>query len=152
MTPPVDEQDDHRLDSFTLFVAGDVMTGRGIDQVLPHPGDPRIYEPYSTSALDYVKLAERTSGPIPRGVDDTYIWGDAVAALDRAAPDLRIINLETAVTRRGTPWPGKGIQYRMHPDNIPCLTAAPGNDPVAPAAVQAQHGAPRGRRLAMCDA
>ena len=73
MTPPVDEQDDHRLDSFTLFVAGDVMTGRGIDQVLPHPGDPRIYEPYSTSALDYVKLAERTSGPIPRGVDDTYI-------------------------------------------------------------------------------
>jgi len=66
MTPPVDEQDDHRLDSFTLFVAGDVMTGRGIDQVLPHPGDPRIYEPYSTSALDYVKLAERTSGPIPR--------------------------------------------------------------------------------------
>jgi len=100
------------------------MTGRGIDQVLPHPGDPRIYEPYSTSALDYVKLAERTSGPIPQGVDYTYIWGDALAALDRAAPDLRIINLETAVTRRGTPWPGKGIQYRMHPDNIPCLTAA----------------------------
>jgi len=124
VTPPVDEQDDHRLDSFTLFVAGDVMTGRGIDQVLPHPGDPRIYEPYSTSALDYVKLAERTSGPIPQGVDYTYIWGDALAALDRAAPDLRIINLETAVTRRGTPWPGKGIQYRMHPDNIPCLTAA----------------------------
>ena len=108
----------------TLFVAGDVMTGRGIDQILPHPGDPRIFEPYSRSALDYVRLAERTSGPIPRQVDYPYIWGDALTILDEAAPELRIINLETAVTRRGTPWPGKGIQYRMHPDNTPCLTAA----------------------------
>jgi len=24
----------------TLFLCGDVMTGRGVDQVLPHPGDP----------------------------------------------------------------------------------------------------------------
>ncbi|HEY8157335.1 MAG TPA: hypothetical protein VIF10_01405 [Methylobacter sp.] len=23
-----------------LFLCGDVMTGRGIDQVLPHPGNP----------------------------------------------------------------------------------------------------------------
>ncbi|HHO67557.1 MAG TPA: poly-gamma-glutamate biosynthesis protein, partial [Gammaproteobacteria bacterium] len=29
-----------------LFLGGDVMTGRGIDQVLPHPGDPRIHEPW----------------------------------------------------------------------------------------------------------
>jgi poly-gamma-glutamate synthesis protein (capsule biosynthesis protein) len=57
-------------------------------------------------------------------VEFTYIWGDALAAFDATAPDLRIINLETAVTRTGTPWPGKGIQYRMHPDNIPCLSAA----------------------------
>ncbi|MGR9037177.1 MAG: twin-arginine translocation signal domain-containing protein, partial [Gammaproteobacteria bacterium] len=28
--------------TMTLFLCGDVMTGRGIDQVLPHPGDPRI--------------------------------------------------------------------------------------------------------------
>jgi hypothetical protein len=26
----------------TLFMAGDVMTGRGIDQVLPYPSDPVI--------------------------------------------------------------------------------------------------------------
>jgi poly-gamma-glutamate capsule biosynthesis protein CapA/YwtB (metallophosphatase superfamily) len=124
MTPLTGEQDKHAADAVTLFVAGDVMTGRGIDQVLPHPGDPRIFEPYSSSALDYVRLAERTSGPILRPVDFNYIWGDALAALDAAAPDLRLINLETAVTRTGTPWPGKGIQYRMHPDNIPCLSAA----------------------------
>ncbi len=111
-------------DAVTLFIAGDVMTGRGIDQILPHPGSPRIFEPYCRSARDYVRLAERTNGPIPRPVDFAYIWGDALALLDEAAPDVRIINLETAVTRRGEPWPRKGIQYRMHPDNIPCLSTA----------------------------
>ena len=30
----------------TLFLGGDVMTGRGIDQILPHPSDPFIPEPY----------------------------------------------------------------------------------------------------------
>lgn len=29
----------------TLFLCGDVMTGRGIDQIQPFPGDPRLYEP-----------------------------------------------------------------------------------------------------------
>ena len=31
-------------DTLTLFLGGDVMTGRGIDQVLPHPSDPRLVE------------------------------------------------------------------------------------------------------------
>jgi poly-gamma-glutamate synthesis protein (capsule biosynthesis protein) len=123
--PRQNTQPDKQLpDTVTLFVAGDAMTGRGIDQVLPNPGDPEIFEAYSSSAHDYVQLAERASGPIPRPVDFSYIWGDALAALEAAAPDVRIINLETAVTRSGSPWPDKGIQYRMHPDNIPCLTAA----------------------------
>jgi hypothetical protein len=30
----------------TMFMCGDVMTGRGIDQVLSHPSDPIIHEPY----------------------------------------------------------------------------------------------------------
>jgi poly-gamma-glutamate synthesis protein (capsule biosynthesis protein) len=118
------QPEQHARDAVTLFVAGDVMTGRGIDQVLPYPGDPHIFEPYSRSAYDYVRLAERAHGPIPRPVDFNWIWGDALAALDRAVPAVRIINLETAISRRGTPWPQKGIQYRMNPDNIPCLTAA----------------------------
>lgn len=108
----------------TLFLCGDVMTGRGIDQVLPHPSHPRIYESYLKSALDYVQIAEETNGPIPRPVDFTYIWGDALAELSRVAPDIRIINLETSVTVSADYWPGKGINYRMHPQNIPCLTAA----------------------------
>ena len=30
--------------AITIFLCGDVMTGRGIDQILPHPSDPTIYE------------------------------------------------------------------------------------------------------------
>ncbi len=107
-----------------LFLCGDVMTGRGIDQVLPHPGDPTLYEPYMTTALGYVQLAERANGRIHRPVDFGYVWGDALQALASAAPDVRLINLETAVTRSNDYWPGKGINYRMHPDNLGCISAA----------------------------
>ena len=108
----------------TLFLCGDVMTGRGIDQVLPHPGDPRLHEGYATSALDYVALAEKAHGPIPRPVAFDYVWGDALAEWARVKPDVRIVNLETAVTRRDDWQRGKGIHYRMQPANVPCLTAA----------------------------
>jgi poly-gamma-glutamate synthesis protein (capsule biosynthesis protein) len=107
----------------TLFLCGDVMTGRGIDQILPHPGDPRIYERYMRSAKGYVALAEKVSGSIPKPVDFAYIWGDALEEFDRARPDVRIINLETSITKSDNR-AFKGIHYRMHPDNVPCLTAA----------------------------
>lgn len=110
--------------SVTLLLTGDVMTGRGIDQVLPHPGDPRLYEPYVKTAIAYVELAESANGPIPRPVDFAYVWGDALAELQRVRPDVRLINLETSITKSDDPWRGKGINYRMHPDNLPCLTAA----------------------------
>jgi poly-gamma-glutamate synthesis protein (capsule biosynthesis protein) len=99
------------------------MTGRGIDQALPYPVDPRIHEPFMKSATGYVELAEAESGPIPRPVDFSYIWGDAKGEFERARPDLRIVNLETAVTK-SEEWLPKGINYRMSPENITCLTAA----------------------------
>jgi len=108
----------------TIFMCGDVMTGRGIDQVLPHPGDPIIHEPYVRSATGYVELAERTNGPISKPVSFSYLWGDALGVLERVNPDLRMINLETSITTSNDYWRGKGIHYRMHPKNIPCLTAA----------------------------
>lgn len=77
-----------------------------------------------TSALRYVELAEEVNGPIPRPVGFAYVWGDALAELERVAPDVRIINLETAVTKSDDCWHNKGINYRMHPENIPCITAA----------------------------
>ena len=44
--------------SLRLFLCGDVMTGRGIDQVLPHPGNPMLYEQCVCDAREYVDLAE----------------------------------------------------------------------------------------------
>lgn len=100
------------------------MTGRGIDQILPHPGDPRLREPYVMDARSYVELAEAESGWIPRPVAPSYIWGDALEELEAVAPDARVVNLETSVTLDGEFWDGKVIHYRMHPENIACLTAA----------------------------
>src|SRR5213079_3106404 len=100
------------------------MTGRGIDQVLPRPLNPRLYEPHISDARAYVELAENANGPIPRPVDFDYIWGEALPELRRAEVDLSIINLETAITTVETPWPGKEIHYRMHPRNMDCLSVA----------------------------
>src|SRR5213080_802456 len=100
------------------------MTGRGIDQVLPHPLNPRLYEPYLSDARAYVELAENANGPIPRPVGFDYIWGEALLKLRRAEVDLSIINLETAMTTVKTHWLGKEIHYRMHPRNIDCLSVA----------------------------
>jgi poly-gamma-glutamate capsule biosynthesis protein CapA/YwtB (metallophosphatase superfamily) len=107
-----------------LFLCGDVMLGRGIDQIQRHRSDPRLHEGYVKSALGYVELAERASGPIPRDVAPEYVWGDALAELERAQPHARIINLETAVTTSDAAWPNKGIHYRMHPGNVDILSAA----------------------------
>jgi poly-gamma-glutamate capsule biosynthesis protein CapA/YwtB (metallophosphatase superfamily) len=107
----------------TLFVCGDVMLGRGIDQILPHPSDPTLYEHYVGSAIDYVHLAERAHGPITSPCSFDYVWGDALADLNTTQPDARIINLETSVTTSVKPEP-KGINYKMSPGNIDCIKVA----------------------------
>ncbi|MFI2412067.1 CapA family protein [Streptomyces sp. NPDC018947] len=108
----------------TLFLGGDVMLGRGVDQILPHPGDPALREEYVRDARAYVDLAERANGPIPRPVDFRWPWGEALPVLAHAAPDVRLVNLETSVTSDGDFAPGKGVHYRMSPANLPCLAAA----------------------------
>jgi hypothetical protein len=42
-----------------VFLCGDVMTGRGIDQIMPHPCDPQLYE-------DWVQLSWPQSSPSTR--------------------------------------------------------------------------------------
>ena len=108
----------------TLFMCGDVMIGRGIDQVLPCPSDPRLHESYVKNAIRYVELAQSVNGPFPTPVDVSYPWGDALDELERVMPDVRIVNLETAVTVSNHYWKRKGINYRMHPENILCIKAA----------------------------
>jgi poly-gamma-glutamate capsule biosynthesis protein CapA/YwtB (metallophosphatase superfamily) len=109
--------------SLRLFLCGDIMCGRGIDQVLAHPCSPELYEAYMRSAEDYVLLAEQANGNIPRRNGPAYVWGVALGAFERLQPDARIINLETAVTRSNEPV-NKGINYRISPENALCLAAA----------------------------
>lgn len=108
----------------TLCFLGDVMLGRGVDQVLPHPGDPELREPYIGDARAYVEMAERASGPVPQPAESTWPWGESLKVLDAMAPDVRVLNLETSVTRHDAFEPGKEVHYRMNPANLPCLTAA----------------------------
>ena len=107
-----------------LFLSGDVMLGRAIDQILPYHNDPVLYEDYIRDARGYVRLAEDANGMIRKPVSCDYIWGDALQALDDVNPDARIINLETSITQQGAPWKNKYIHYRMHPRNAACLATA----------------------------
>lgn len=111
-------------DAVTLFLCGDVMLGRGVDQILAHPCDPGLREPYVHDARDYVRLAESVSGPVPAPVPPSWPWGEALRVLEATAPDVRIVNLETSVTGGGTFATGKEIHYRAHPDNLAALAVA----------------------------
>ena len=106
-----------------IFLCGDVMTGRGIDQILPHPCNPELHEDWVQSASDYVRLAEKAKGRIPTHVGPSYIWGAALDQLNRVHPDARVINLETSITHSDAYIP-KGINYRMSPENAECLLTA----------------------------
>ncbi|MCM8567757.1 CapA family protein [Gramella jeungdoensis] len=107
-----------------LFLAGDVMVGRGIDQALPYSVPPILYEAYVKDARRYLQIAERENGDIETPVSYEYIWGDAMDIWQREKPDFKLVNLETSITTYDEPWPRKGIHYRMHPKNVELLTAA----------------------------
>lgn len=115
---------DRMATGVTMFLAGDVMLARGIDQILGAPCDPVLHESYVTDAREYIALAEERSGAIPRGAPPAYPWGEAVAILDSAHPDARIVNLETSITRSDDYDHGKGIHYRVSPENAASLAAA----------------------------
>lgn len=110
-------------DVVTVLLGGDVMLGRGVDQILPHPGKPQLRERYMRDATGYVRLAERVNGRIPLPVDWRWPWGEALAVLENTATDVCLINLETTITADGEFADRKPVCYRMHPDNVPALTA-----------------------------
>lgn len=108
----------------SIFLCGDVMLGRGIDQILAEPCEPTLHESYMDDARDYVAIAEQRSGDIPWGVPPAYPWGDALEILDAQRPAARIINLETSITRSPDYDRDKGINYRMSPENATTIAAA----------------------------
>ena len=113
-----------RDDGVTLLLGGDVMLGRGVDQILPHPGDPTLRERSVRDARTYVGLAARVNGSIPRPVDWSWPWGDALELLDQLGCQARIINLETSITTSADFARGKGVHYRMHPANVGAVDIA----------------------------
>lgn len=100
------------------------MTGRGIDQALPHSNSPQLHERFVRDARQYLHLAQEENGTIPEPISPEYLWGVALDELSRRQPDIRLINLETSITRSDDYWRKKSIHYRMHPANIDCLTVA----------------------------
>ena len=107
--------------SVRLFLCGDVMTGRGLDQVLPHPCRPQTsMKVWSDRPWSMLALAEHAHGRIPRPVDPTrtsgaWLWRSWKSPKKPAA---RIINLETSITTKRTGGGQKGINYRMNPANV----------------------------------
>jgi poly-gamma-glutamate synthesis protein (capsule biosynthesis protein) len=110
-------------DALTLLLSGDVMLGRGVDQILPHPGNPTLYEQQVRDARVYVNLAIRANGSIPQPVDWSWPWGEALELFEDSGCDARIINLETSITTSDDYVPGKAVHYRMNPANSQALTA-----------------------------
>ena len=110
-------------DALTLLLSGDVMLGRGVDQILPHPGNPTLYEQQVRDARVYVNLAIRANGSIPQPVDWSWPWGEALQLFEDSGCDARIINLETSITTSDDYVPGKAVHYRMNPANSQALTA-----------------------------
>lgn len=106
-----------------VVLFGDVMTGRGVDQILPWPGEPGLHEDYVRDAREYVRLAERKNGEIARPVGFEYVWGELLAELREVPGRVVVANVETSITASEEWWPGKGVHYRMHPRNVGCLKA-----------------------------
>jgi len=117
------EQVEQARSSVTLMLAGDLMTGRGIDQAFAHPAPAILHEACVHDARVYLRLAQAANGAFALPIAPDYPWGDALACLRDPAVALRIANLETAITRRGEPCAHKAIHYRMHPANAHCLRA-----------------------------
>lgn len=103
-----------------IMLTGDVMLGRGINQILPYPSPAALHERCARSALLYVSLVEKRNGAVPLSVAHDYVWGDLLADLAVRTTDARIVNLQTAVTRAETP-AQKGICYRMNPAGLAVL-------------------------------
>jgi poly-gamma-glutamate capsule biosynthesis protein CapA/YwtB (metallophosphatase superfamily) len=97
----------------TVFVCGDVMTGRQIDQILPHHNPAGIQERYVRDACDYVELAKPTDRFVARSTPPAS--GVMRSPSSGTGFQGRIINLETSITRSEEFWPDGGIQIGCTP-------------------------------------
>lgn len=99
------------------------MTGRAIDQLFASHNADDFGKPGHVPAQQYRDWSAACNGALQTPVEHDYIWGEALAAFDHAQADFRLVNLETAITRSDA-WEKKAFNFRMHPDNLPCLAEA----------------------------
>jgi len=116
-----------------LIYGGDSMLGRGVNLTLPQqsPGDERVTDSCTTEHYLLMALhgGEEEAGELQRmrqeNADGRRLWGDLLKLRFHPPPDLRLLNLETAVTETITnaDVPRKGINYHMHSGNLAALAS-----------------------------
>lgn len=116
-----------------LICGGDSMLGRAVNLTLPRqsPGDESVTD--SCPASWYLQAAlhrdarcmapsfgEELQSIRRENFDGFRLWGDLLQLSLKPPPDLRLFNLETAVTETITnsDIPQKGINYHMHIANL----------------------------------
>lgn len=55
------------MDRTTLFLCGDLMLDRGVDQIFPRSVDPGLHEPHVRDARRYLELARGAAGSPAEG-------------------------------------------------------------------------------------
>lgn len=106
-----------------LFLGGDVMTGRAIDQLFATHNPDDFGKPDHIPATQYRRWSAELHGAEMLPLRHDYPWGSVLGVLEAAQPDFRLVNLETAITT-SSQWVRKQFNFRMHPANVACLTTA----------------------------
>ncbi len=106
-----------------IFLGGDVMTGRTIDQLFAVHNLDDFGKTKHIPSQKYHAWSASLYGAESVPVGHNYIWGTALDIFNIAKPDFRLINLEVAITQSDD-WERKDFNFRMHPANTPCLSAA----------------------------
>ena len=107
----------------TIFLCGDVMLGRAVDQIFQFKTDPRLYETVNNDAKQYLPLKMLRYAKKNHYVGYDYIWGPLLKSPFYTNADLKIINLETSITHSQKP-ELKAVLYKMHPQNIETIKVA----------------------------
>jgi poly-gamma-glutamate synthesis protein (capsule biosynthesis protein) len=112
-----------------LFNGGDNMLGRAIQLTLPTQSPNESLLRDSCSSQHYLEMGLHPAGRATKTLEEIrhanargeYLWGDYLHLKINPPPNLRLMNLETALTRsidnKDIPW-DKGINYHCHLDNI----------------------------------
>ena len=106
-----------------LFLGGDIMAGRAIDQMFQVHNPEKFGKPDHIPASQYRAWSEALYGGEFSPIKHDYIWGTALGIIDRANVDFRLANMEMAVTTSDD-WFSKTFNFRMHPANIACISVA----------------------------